>query len=395
MNQIITPFKWGFFLLALFGLSSQVFAQQFSKSIGSGSSNLLLGDPSAVHTQLLYDASDIGNPGTNKIDRVYFRRAGSASTTLTNLTIRLTQTPSTSGFGAFASSSFFTGLTTVYFASSETIPAGTAGSWFSFDISTFSYDPSQRLVVDVSYSSSSNNAFSTTNSPIGNIFSGRKKLYTNNSTSPTGTHTSDWEDFGIDFAPLNDECSNPDWLDPGANCSRIVNSTTFASSQSFPASNCDGNSYSGANDVWFSFFSSGLGDTIRVAALDPLFNPVVDVFNSCPPDTRIDCADKTGKGGTEEIRMANLQPGTQYWVRVFGADAFKGAFSICLRNKNNPCVTPPALIKTNVTETTSNGSVLLELLTTPPQYLDWQQSTDQGNTWSYLNQYDPIDTVIA
>jgi hypothetical protein len=112
---------------------------------------------------------------------------------------------------------------------------------------------------------------------------------------------------------------------------------TYYSSQNATGSGpaaCSGNA---DDDTWFRFMATNAQTTIRVAGgadYDPVFELWNDALN-----TRLYCRDTSGAGSTEQLSIANLTVGSNYYLRVFhkgSGSGFTGQFILCVY------ATPPA-----------------------------------------------------
>lgn len=186
--------------LALF-LAVSMQAQTVQKCCGISNSTFLLGNLStASHSQCLYTPGDLTGAIDGGISRIYYRYGSTGETdgnTLTNFMVRMTQTSATTFAGG---NTFFTGLDTVLTSASYAIAPGTTGDWFVLELdSTFMYDASLTLVVDVSFTGSLITNFGTLSTNLAG-----RKLYWNDLTSPTGQSVvTTWQDIGFDLAPSN------------------------------------------------------------------------------------------------------------------------------------------------------------------------------------------------
>ncbi len=149
-------------LLALCLAATGIVRAQTYKYIPAGtatSGNYVFGSTNARHNQtLLPPGSFSPNPtGAVTVGRLYFRIGTVGVTTrLDSIRISIAQTRQNE-FDApdDTSRTFVTGLKEVFFRPSHTLPAGTTlGAWFAFNLdSTFLYDPTMSLVVDIKFKS--------------------------------------------------------------------------------------------------------------------------------------------------------------------------------------------------------------------------------------------------
>ncbi len=192
-----TPMRTSLLLL-LVSLCPVLNAQDVQKCCGTSNSTFLLGNLStASHSQCLYLPGDLTGAVAGEITRLYYRygTTGQANgNVLTDFMVRLTQTTATAFAGG---NTFFTGLDTALVRASYSIAPGTTGDWFAIDLdSTFTYDPTRTLVVDLSFTGSVTTTFGT----LATNQAGRK-LYWNDLSSPTGQSVvTTWQDIGFDVA---------------------------------------------------------------------------------------------------------------------------------------------------------------------------------------------------
>lgn len=175
--------------------------QTVQKCCGTSNSTFLLGNLStASHSQCIYTPGDLTNEQAGDITRIYYRygtTGQSTGNTLTDFMVRMVQTPAST----FANGdTFFTGLDTVLTSASYTIVPGATGDWFAIDLdSTFAYDATLTLVVDLSFTGSATTNFGTSSTNLAG-----RKLYWNDLTSTTGQSVvTTWQDIGFDLAPIS------------------------------------------------------------------------------------------------------------------------------------------------------------------------------------------------
>ena len=118
---------------------------QFSTPANSSGSNTYPLASSTNKIQLQYSAGEFTGAFTGNITRVYVQRSNStAQSTFTNLTIKIGQ----SATWPSSTTTYFTPVTTCYYAATTLIPAGNTNDWVGITLTTpFAYDPSQHLVV--------------------------------------------------------------------------------------------------------------------------------------------------------------------------------------------------------------------------------------------------------
>lgn len=192
--------KKNILLFSLFLLSIHFLkAQQVQKGFGTSNSTFLFGYTSyAAKSQCIFWPSDFTNLAAGNITRIYYKYgSGAGDQVLTRFSIEMGQTTAT----AFSASTFFTGLTPVYYRDSDTIPQGVSGNWFYFDLDTpFPYDSTRTLIVQLIFPESAIDSWGTlgsTNTPTKKVISPDTLAITGDGTSGT------WQDFGFDLATPN------------------------------------------------------------------------------------------------------------------------------------------------------------------------------------------------
>ncbi|MDX5348016.1 MAG: hypothetical protein LPK19_12300, partial [Hymenobacteraceae bacterium] len=141
----------------------------------------------------LYLPSDLTGAFSGNVGKIFFRYNTTTGNTLTDFTVKMGQTSNT---GFSPSTTFYTGLTTVLSEPSYTIPAGNAGDWFEIPLTTtFSYDATQTLIVELEFTASATTGFSTRSSTKSG-----QKLYSSSVGATTGTATTTRQDFGMQVA---------------------------------------------------------------------------------------------------------------------------------------------------------------------------------------------------
>lgn len=159
--------------------------------------------------QWLFYNSDFNTPmPAGNITRLYIQPNSSATTTYTNLTIKM----GTTSITAMTTGPWVAGLTTVYTATSTTIVA-VSGNWFYIDLQTpFYYNGTSNLVVEISQTAYSGSGFTLPQ----NGSNGNRRMY-GSVASATGTQSTGLPIFGFNMAPNN--------------CSGIPTPGTIASAQ--------------------------------------------------------------------------------------------------------------------------------------------------------------------
>ncbi|HOY97448.1 MAG TPA: hypothetical protein PK509_17030 [Catalimonadaceae bacterium] len=175
-------------------------AQQILKTGGSSNSTFLFGSVAyARKTQCIYPPSSLSNETNGTIKRLYFKYGSTGATNdqvLTDFKVKLGITNDQTIPGT----TFYTDLTTALDTATYTIPGGSAGTWFAIEVdSTFNYDASRSLIVEVSFSDSEVQnwgTFGTSNTPA-------RKLNSPDVDATTGSNTSStWQDMGFDLSTI-------------------------------------------------------------------------------------------------------------------------------------------------------------------------------------------------
>ncbi|MFM9945872.1 MAG: PKD domain-containing protein [Bacteroidia bacterium] len=203
--------NYGLLTLILLGLSGLVQAQPaFYNNSNATTSNLYpLSDGTQNKVQWIYGPSVFktgGATGTvaaaGVISKIYFRLGSTvnSSANYSNFTVSLAQNQGTST--TWSSTTFATGLTTVFSQSSFTMTGATANSWYGITLTTpFTYDPSKSLVFELKVSAG------TGNYVIQTTTGGNQRNY-GTYTGTTGTSlATGLVDFGMDFKPSKNDLS--------------------------------------------------------------------------------------------------------------------------------------------------------------------------------------------
>jgi len=212
MKKLSFPLLPILLLLLSLAAHAQTTPQIAKVSASTSNSTYLLGNSTASRTQTLYAPGDFTGATAGLITHLYFQYGSTgqnAGNTLTNLTIQLGQTSMITYGG---SNTFLTGLTQVLSAASYTIAPGTTGQWFAIPLdNTFAFDPSQTLILDISFGSSATSNFGTIGDPTSRPNASDKKLYAGSASATTGIRTSTtWQHFGFDVTPLGIVPPRPD-----------------------------------------------------------------------------------------------------------------------------------------------------------------------------------------
>ncbi len=131
-------------------------------------------------------------------------------------------------------------------------------------------------------------------------------------------------------APANNACPGALTLPLSTTCSYVSASSCGATSSGI--SSCIGNK---DDDIWFNFTSGTTASVVVKILPSASYNPVFQVLTSPFGGnmTEIACINNTGMGVSEEDTVL-LSPNTNYYIRVWHADAgygLTGDFQICVR----------------------------------------------------------------
>ena len=193
--------KISLIVILLFNFSYLVEAQSFYNGATGASYNASpLNDGTLNKVQWIYGPSLFKSSGTSgtaspkgTITKIYFRLGTTvnSSASYSNFTISLGQNQGTST--TWSSTTFTTGLTTVFSKTSFTMSGATATSWYGIALNTpYYYDPSQSLVFELKASAGTGNQVAQT------IVGGNQRNYGGYAGS-TGTIATGLVDFGFDI----------------------------------------------------------------------------------------------------------------------------------------------------------------------------------------------------
>ncbi len=148
--------------------------------------------------------------------------------------------------------------------------------------------------------------------------------------------------------PINNECTNAILLDNIIDyCSRVEEFTNIAAThdEDMPITSCVAENN---QDVWFRFIANRPNITIGIIGQTggnlpsgTLSNPAVELLVATGGDCRegvdfIECATDDNDSGTATINKGGLVPGTEYFIRVQGANNESGTFRLCINNFTPP-----------------------------------------------------------
>ncbi len=192
-----------------------------------------------------------------------------------------------------------------------------------------------------------------------------------------GTPTTASTTFSTTSArPANDECAGALTLVSNTSCTN-TSGTTNGATQSQVAVTCNGYASYTANDLWYSFVATGRSHKVTATGT---FDGVLEGFSgSCGALSSMSCADSTGDGGTETLRLSGLTPNTRYYVRYFpytgSTTRVDGTFTICVTGAGTvaaSCAAPTTLRARNITRnsarinfTASAGASSYRVTTSP------------------------------
>jgi len=275
--------KCSLLAMAIFAYSSIAKAQpSFFNSSGGTSYNAIPLNSATNKAQYIYGPGlfkTAGATGTaapaGLITKVYFRLGTTvnASANYSNFTISLGQNEGTST--AWTTTTFTTGLTTVFSATSFALTGATATSWYAITLSNpFPYDPSKSLVYELKVSAGTGNT-------IAEITTGGNQKRSGTNSASTGTVGTGLVNFGIDvFASKNDlaatgivglgnTCGNAS--DPVFVQIRNTGVVDIPSGQNIPIIMAmTGTSSATLNAVFNRAIKAGNSDTIHVGSLNTI-----------------------------------------------------------------------------------------------------------------------------
>ncbi len=188
--------------------------------------------------------------------------------------------------------------------------------------------------------------------------------------------------------PSNDNCTNGTLLSSGANLCSPINSSSFGAAQANAPIFCNGRTSSTARDVWYYFSATSSTMEIYVKPVGGM-DPVIQLFSgNCFNLTDRACKDDSLAGQGERLIATGLNVGTFYNFRVysFAQPAAFGDFSVCIKN-TSICNTTPGTASSNISNTGTNGRVILNLAgQSPGATVQWQISTNGGTSYANIGQ---------
>ena len=200
--------------LAMFSFAGQAQNMpQYYVDGATGTNVFPFSTTTSPHTQHHYLANEFTGAYSGNITKIWFKRGNTTgNSTFTNLTVKLGQTSSAS----FPyTTTFTTGLTTCYNATSTTIPGGSTNDWFGITLQTpFPYNPNQALIVNICQDGYTNGIYVRYR---GMSTPPYRRIYGGASCSATGGYGSDGSrySFGIDMSPaLPDDAGIAKLLSP-------------------------------------------------------------------------------------------------------------------------------------------------------------------------------------
>ena len=210
------------------------------------------------------------------ITRIYFRLGTTVSSTATytDFTISLGQNQGTAT--TLTSTTFLTGLTTVFYSASFTTTGATASSWYGITLNTpLNYDPSKSLVFELKVSGGTGNQVAQTTS-------GGNQRNFGTYAATTGSVTTGLVDFGIDVKRsmndlsaigltngLNNTCGNAS--DPIFVQIRNTGVVDIAAGENIPVRTAiTGATTATFNKVYNKAIKAGVTDTIHMGNLNSI-----------------------------------------------------------------------------------------------------------------------------
>ncbi len=141
--------------------------------------------------------------------------------------------------------------------------------------------------------------------------------------------------FVIAQAPVNDNCTIPTLLTPGASCVNTPGTLNNATiSAGIPAGCATGNLY----DVWYSFTAVSSNQTITISGYGTNFTrrQIIVYQGTCTGLSIVACSPLQTAGTNLVLNNTDFSPGTLYYVRVIFPNTvatpitINGGFSICV-----------------------------------------------------------------
>ncbi len=201
--------KFNLMALILFNFSVLVDAQSFYNGSSAASGNIYPLSSTTNKVSWIYGPKVFNSAGTTgtaapsgSISKVYFRLGStvSGSASYTDYTISLAQNQSTNT--AWTSTTFATGLTTVFYSSTFSMTGATANSWYGISLNTpFNYDPTLALVFELKVSAGTGNQI------LQATASGTTRNYGTYAGS-SGSIDNQLIDFGFDIKASKNDLSN-------------------------------------------------------------------------------------------------------------------------------------------------------------------------------------------
>jgi hypothetical protein len=261
-----------FYSLLGFAITAMAQVPQYSLPQGTTNNVFPFGSTSSNKVQWLYVPTDFSvPPPTGSITKVYFKTwSSSYSATYTNFTIRMTQS---STLTQFTSGTYLTGLTTVYQASSQTVPTTGAYTWFSFTLQTpFPYTAGNSLILEIEQNGMSGGI-------TANCTNGTNRRIYGTYGSGSGTLGAGMGDLGLDIQ------TGPPCPAPGGLAATAITSTAATLSWS-AVSGSQGYEYlvdQNAVVPWPFTSTFTNGTSFNKTGLTPSTNYYLHVRNRCSP----------------------------------------------------------------------------------------------------------------
>lgn len=192
----------------------------------------------------------------------------------------------------------------------------------------------------------------------------------------------------VSVPPANDNCAGATILTPGATCTPVSGSVSFATQSQVACGDGTAN-----DDVWYKFTATTTGANITVDG-STNFDAVFEVFSgACGTLTSIACVDNSVSDEVETTTLNNLVIGQTYYIRVFdwyaGMPATPG-FTICVTEFTQCDLTQPAgsILETETCGQDLNGGCTM----TTPAYQTlscgqtvfgkaWNNGTNRDTDW--------------
>jgi hypothetical protein len=128
---------------------------------------------------------------------------------------------------------------------------------------------------------------------------------------------------GSGQGPANDQCSNPQSINPAIGV--LTSGNSLGATQTFGGVPCGGLGSTSAKDVWYSFTRTPQRDTLYVDGLGNM-DLLADIRTACTSDSLKACLDLAGNG-EKKLDLSEIPEGTVCLLRIYGRNGTSGDFS--------------------------------------------------------------------